>query len=186
MLILTDVDDVLLRGADALQQFFEDEYGLISEHRLKDYHNIPKLYDISIERTLEMIAHFHRSSAFGKMVAEPHAATTLPELHRTGYRFVAITACLNEPETVQARLSNLTEVFGFEWEAVHCLGLTLCKKDALAAYPPAIWVDDLPRHTAAGAEVGHRSFLIDKPYNRQDNHPDVTRVSGWDDLARML
>lgn len=184
-LILTDVDDTILECADVLQQFLEG-HGYFSEERLKDHHDIPKLFNISMERTLELVSWFHRSGLMTCLQPEASAAVVLPELYRAGYRFVAITACLDEPEVVSNRRWNLREAFGFEWEAIHCLGLRQCKKDALNSYPASIWVDDLGRHAAAGAEAGHRSFLIDRPYNRIDNHPDVVRVTNWNELAKLL
>ncbi len=181
--LVTDVDDATLFCADSLQQFIEEEYGLHSEERLKDHHNIPKLFNITIERTLEIVSAFHRSSAFGKLPPLPCAAVVLPELHRAGFEFVAITACLNEPEVVQARVNNLHETFGFKWKAVHCIGLSPSKTDALKMYSPSIWVDDLTRHANDGAQLGYRSFLINKPYNKIDAIvPGVTRVSDWYDI----
>ncbi len=185
-LLCTDIDDTILQCADFLQQFLEEEFGLFSEHRLKDHHNIPKLFNLSQERTLEFVAAFHRSKIFGQLPPLPCAAVVLPELHRAGYEFVAITACLGEPETVQARLNNLHDAFGFEWRAVHCIGLKSTKADVLNDYPASIWVDDLAHHAEAGIEAGHQSFLIDKPYNQMDIHPEVIRVTDWHELMKFL
>jgi hypothetical protein len=184
--ILTDIDDTVLNGADVLQKFIEDEYGIIGERPLREVHNIPKNYGLTIEQTMAVIARFHRSKQMGMMPPLPCAAKTLPELHRRGFKFIGITACLDEPEVLEARQRNLWEAFGFEWEAIHCLGLTHCKKAALEAYPASIWVDDLAHHAKAGVEAGHRSFLIDKLYNRDDQHPEVIRVIDWHDLETYL
>lgn len=184
--MLVDVDDTVLEAADALQQFLADECDLVSEQRLKDHHNIPNLYGITIEQTLDCIRRFHRAPVMGRLPPLPCAATVLPALYRAGYRFVAITACLDEEAVVAARRANLEAAFGFPWEAVHCLGLTLCKRAALAAYPPSVWVDDLATHAAAGADIGHRSFLLDTPYNRGADLVGVTRVSDWHQLAQHL
>src|SRR6185437_8656846 len=137
----TDVDDTILFCADTFQQFIEEEYGLVSDQRLKDHHNIPKLYGLDDDRTLEIVAAFHRSHWMDKLPPMPCASVILPELHRAGYSFVAVTACLDEHETVQARLRNLQEAFGFEWEAVHCIGLHSTKADTLNSYQASIWVD---------------------------------------------
>jgi hypothetical protein len=186
MIILSDIDDTVMLSAAVLQRYLEDECGLTSEHRLADIHNIPKAFGIDQDETLRLITQFHRSRFMEDIPPMPCAAVVLPELHRRGYRFVAITACLNEPEVVAARQRNLKAAFGFEWEAVHCIGLSLCKKDALKLYPKSIWVDDLPHHAAAGAALGHRSFLIDKLYNQDVEHPDVTRVIDWHELEIYL
>ena len=185
MLLLTDLDETVLQFSDTLQSFLESEFGLVSKLRLKDHHDIPQMYGISIEETLDCVRRFHRSEWMRCLPPDPSAVAVLPELYERGYRFVAITACLNEPSIVEARRANL-EVFGMPWEDVRCLGLTRCKKAALECYPPSIWVDDLMDHAATGADVGHRSFLLDKPYNSSKDHPAVTRVGDWHEIARHL
>jgi 5'(3')-deoxyribonucleotidase len=185
--LLVDLDDTCLASADILQAYLEGECALPpSRSRLRDTHDIVKQYGLTIEQTMALVTKFHRSHWMDKLPPLPCAATVLPELHRQGYQFVAITACLNEPEVVEARLRNLTRAFGFEWQAIHCIGLNPSKKAALEAYPPSLWVDDLAHHAIAGAEAGHRSFLIDKPYNQHHDHPKVTRVSDWHDLQQRL
>lgn len=183
-LLIHDIDDTVLLCADAMQRYFATEHGLVIDERLRDHHNIPKLFSIDVPTTLDLIAQFQRSSHLVDMAPEPCALDVLPELYRHGYRFIAISASLEE--TAERRKQHLEETFGIPWEAVHCVGLTLCKRDALGAYPSSVWVDDLPRHTVAGAELGHRSFLLDRPYNLDDHHPAVTRVSDWHAIARHL
>ncbi len=185
-MILSDLDDVALCCADSFQIFLEQEYDLVSAERLQDHHNVPKLYNVSESYALELVAAFHRSDYFGKLPAMPCAAVVLPELRRQGYKFVGITACLNEPKIVEARLQNLFDAFGFEWE-IHCVGIKASKKEALQLYPTSIWVEDLAHNASVGAEVGHRSFLINKPYNKDSElHFDVTRVNDWHDIKNLL
>ncbi len=47
-------------------------------------------------------------------------------------------------------------------------------------------VDDHPLHALAYCELGIRVFLMDQPWNKDVDHPLLTRVSGWDDLLHML
>lgn len=184
--ILVDLDDTILQCSDILQKYLEDEFGLYSDQRLRDVHDIPNMYGLDLEQTLKLIASFHRSACMENMPPDPSASAVLPELHRRGYRFVAITACLDEPDVLAARLRNLQWAFGIEWQEVHCIGLTPCKKAALERYPASIWVDDLTRHAIAGAEVGHRAFLINKRYNQTCDHPLVTRVQDWHEVMWIL
>lgn len=183
-LLIHDIDDTILLCADAMQHYFATEHGLITDQRLRDHHDIPKLFSIDVPTTLDLIAQFQRSSHLVRMAPEACALTVLPDLYRAGYRFIAISASLRE--TSERRKQHLEATFGIPWEAVHCIGLTLCKREALEAYPSGVWVDDLPRHAVAGAELGHRSFLIDRPYNTDHHHPAVTRVLDWHEIARHL
>ena len=184
--ILVDVDDTLLLFADTLQQFIGDEYGLYSDKRLKDHHNIQKLFGVDMPTLLELVEKIHRSKLMETVPAMECASVVLPELHREGFKFVAITACLNDKETLRMRRKNLEDVFGFEWDDIHCVGMVNSKKDALKLYEPSFWVDDLYHHTEAGFECGHKSFLIDKPYNRDNDHPEITRVKDWYDIAEII
>ena len=184
--IVTDVDDTIMAAADVLQQFIEDEFGLFSSERLKNHHNIPKLFNLSFEKTLEVVTAFHRSHWMDKIPPLPCAAIVLPELYQAGYRFVAITACLNEPAVVEGRRKNLQDAFGFEWESVDCIGLNPSKEEALKRYTPSIWVDDLAHHASVGAELGYKSFLINKQYNQGDTHSNVIRVNDWHDIKRII
>lgn len=151
---------------------------------MRDHHDIPKLFSIDVPTTLDLIAQFQRSPHLTNMAPEPCALDVLPDLYRRGFRFVAISASLEE--TTERRKQHLEDTFGFRWEAVHCIGLKLCKREALERYPASVWVDDLPRHTTAGAELGHRSFLLDRPYNVDHHHPAVTRVTDWHNIAQHL
>ena len=116
----------------------------------------------------------------------PCALKVLPELHSIGFKFIAVTACPNEKEIEEHRKANLLNVFGFEWEAVHCVGINQSKKEILAQYEPTIWVDDLYGHAVAGAELGYRAFLIDMPYNPGTNYPKVIRVKDWHEIAELI
>jgi hypothetical protein len=182
--LIHDIDDTVLRCGDAMQHYFATEHGLSSDLRLRDHHNIPELFSIDLATTLDLITQFQRSSHLVSMAPEPCALAVLPELHRRGFQFIAISASLEE--TSAMRKQHLEDTFGFRWEAVHCIGLKLCKREALMMYPASIWVDDLPRHTTAGAELGHQSFLLDRPHNSSEHHPAVTRVSDWHQIARLI
>jgi hypothetical protein len=184
-LLICDCDDTILQFSDAMQAFLVTK-GYEITTRLRDHHNIPALFNLNIPGTIELIREFHRSPAMARLLPEPCAATVLPELHGQGYQFVAVSACLNEPEVHAMRVRNLEDVFGFKWEAVHCLGLTMDKEAALREYSPSIWVEDVWNHALAGARAGHRTFLIDRPYNRDHEHSDVTRVQDWHEIAKLI
>jgi 5'(3')-deoxyribonucleotidase len=185
-IILTDIDDCTLAWADAFQAFLATKGYHINE-RARDHHNIPELYKITIPETIELVREFQRSSLMGQIAPEPCAEVVLPELYEQGHRFVAISACLNEPEVVEHRTRNLEEAFGFKWEAIHCVGLSLNKKDVLSSYPSSIWVEDLLKNAVDGAEIGHHAFLLDRPYNRSEQPlPGVTRVRDWHSIARHV
>ena len=48
------------------------------------------------------------------------------------------------------------------------------------------WVEDKPKNALAGLNFGLKVILIDHPYNRDFNHPEVTRVNNWQDIHKMI
>ena len=135
----------------------------------------------------EVIHDFWRSEAMKALEPEPCAAEVLPRLYAQGWRFVAITACTDEPAIVEARIANLKKAFGFDFEAVHCSGM--CnggKAEVLAQYEPAVWVEDHFHNAIAGGLLGHKTFLMDRPYNQDMQHGYVTRVKDWHEIEEYL
>lgn len=185
MLLAHDIDDTVLQFSDPMQDFLASK-GLIIETRLRDHHNIPELFGLSIEDTIQLIGEFHHSPIMGKLQPEPCAAIVLPELHRRGYRFVAISACVDDPIVHALRVQNLEAAFGFQWEAVHCVGLLNEKEDMLRSYAPGIWVEDVWNHALAGHRAGHYTYLLDRPYNQVDEHIEITRVKDWYQIYKEL
>jgi hypothetical protein len=184
-LILVDLDDTVINLSDTLQEFLVTK-GFNIATRLRDHHSIPDLFNLSIPGTIELVSEFHRSPAMARLPPEPCAAIVLPALHQQGYQFVAVSACLNEPDVHAMRVRNLEDVFGFKFEAVHCLGLCADKEATLRLYPKSIWVEDIFNHAVAGTKAGHRSFLLDRPYNQDGQHPRVRRVRDWQEIAKLI
>jgi hypothetical protein len=182
---ILDIDDTILNFSDPMQDFLATKGHVITK-RMRDFHNIPKLFDLSLPETLDLVREFHRSPMMGKLPAEPCAKVVLPQLYAQGWSFVAITACLDEPEVHAMRVENLLNEFGFAFERVHCVGLKNDKRAELKSYPSAIWVEDMFNHAVAGAEAGHQAFILDRPYNHHESHPKVQRVTDWYAIAEAI
>ena len=48
------------------------------------------------------------------------------------------------------------------------------------------WVEDKPKNALAGLNYGLKPILIDHPYNRDFNHPDIVRVNNWKQIHEMI
>lgn len=196
-LILTDIDDCVLNFSDRFQSYVESQ-GLPTQGRLRDLWRIERLLGIEVDAVHEILTAFTRDHSVHHE-PEPCARDVLPELHRAGYRFVGISACGTDPEYRARRLKNLEAAFGFEFEALHCVPFGQSKAECLAAYPSAIWVEDTLGNALTGVAHGHRTFLLDRPYNRVDDPaallagpeepvtgPPVVRVATWRDILATL
>lgn len=185
-LILTDVDNTILnfsKGFDAwmtARSFRKrgdtaDQYSLSAAYGLK-----PKQIAVLIEQ-------FCASPEGADLEPHPCARDALPILYRAGWRFVAISSCPNFRGFEKRRRANLREAFGFDFTEVRCLGLGADKRGALRSYRPSVWIEDHTQNAARGAQAGHRTFLLDRPYNRADAMPPgVSRVSTWDEIVHAL
>lgn len=195
-IILTDVDDCIVDFSDRFQRYVEG-LGLPTQGRLREIWRIEQLLGIEPEAVIPLLHRFTGDPAITHD-PEPCAREVLPDLHRAGYRFVAISACGTDPGYHARRLDNLQSAFGFAFEALHCVPFGASKQAVLAQYPSAIWVEDTLGHAHDGARAGHRTFLLDRPYNAglagtlatdpldSDPPPHITRVATWRDVRAML
>lgn len=184
-LLLVDVDDTVLQCSVSLEYFCTGILKIDPVHPLKKFYDVGYCYGIDDATVSELLNGFWNSPLMGKLSPEPCAAEVLPRLHRRGYKLVAITACADDARTVERRTANLTEAFGFQWDAVHCVSHEP-KTITLRKYEPSIWVEDNFKNAVLGVEAGHQSFLISKSYNEPFNHQHVTRVNNWYEIEKLL
>jgi 5'(3')-deoxyribonucleotidase len=185
-LILCDVDDTLLFCANILEEFAIKRLGTPSLRRLRDNYHVYKIFDISVETAEEICQEFWKSELFFNLPPMPCAKAVLPHLYDQGYRFVAISACENNPIVKANRLRNLENAFGFKWEDLYCTHGSE-KAIPLAKYDPTIWVEDHWLNCQTGAKLGHKSFLIKQGYNVADpEEPLFTRVNDWYDIHQYI
>jgi hypothetical protein len=184
MRILTDVDDTCLRFADELERYAGD-MGWPVFGRLRDIYDLATFFGTTREEAVDKLHDFIRIRGH-EQPPESCAAEVIPNLRAKGYDFVAVTACGLDPVFRLKRVRNLEHAFGFRFEDVHVVDLRAEKTPILSLYEPAVWVEDHFGHAVAGAELGHRTFLLDRQYNRGQEHPLVTRVPDWHAIAEYL
>ena len=185
-LILTDIDETVLKYAEPFQVWCEETgrptYGNLREGNV----NVQTMLGCDWPTAVEIMTLHLEEGHLDRQPPEPDALAALPGLHAAGYRFVGITACGGPLAFQKARKRLLEDTFGFEWQALHVVDLGASKDALLNAYDPAIWVEDHPGHAQRGAALGHRSYLLDRPYNRALTDPAVIRVTGWGEIAADL
>jgi len=185
-IILTDVDETVLRFAEPFEQWMKTQ-GFIAQYPVRDVHHIDKAFNISNDAILSHINNFCTKDRMATLPAEPDAEEELPVLYNMGYRFIAISACLDDPEIVEARTNNLTKAFGFQWDEIHCVGLNGSKTDLLHQYTKVsnIWVEDNITHAETGYELGYDSFLLTRQYNMMTPFSGY-RVNSWHEIKNKI
>lgn len=185
-LILTDVDETCLEFANPFQRYCEAN-GYKTASKLRDTYHVEEFLGLSREECVEIMKAYCRTpEGSTHQPSEVCAATVLPQLYAAGYDFVAITACGTDEGFRTARTTCLNNTFGFTWKEVHTVPLLGSKADVLRQYPASIWVEDHFGHAVDGAEMGHRVFLLSRTYNEGNDHPLVTRVKDWHEIAAHL
>lgn len=187
-IILTDVDDTLLRFDAAFTSWMIRQHGYTPTMPLHEARNVEELFGITLEEACPFIAEFYRTPEFENIEPLACAADVVPALQKEGYRFVAITACEIAPEIETARRKNLRNAFGFDFEDVHMTGLFVPrgKEPTLSQYKSTLWVEDNEGHAASGAVLGHNSVLLSRKRNEGFIHGNVRRVADWHEIAKLL
>lgn len=190
--ILTDCDEVLFDWASPFEAWVRETYPQHCDAPgcLQDYWHVEAWLSCSYEESRGLIRQFNGDATkWPYFKPLPGVVENVLALHDQGYKFVAITACDTDDQTWHGRWQNLNEVFGKGvFDTLHCVGLAESKRAHLARYAPTYWVEDKTRHAIDGAEVGHKSFLINYKHNERDgqNIPGVTRVRDWNDIREHI
>lgn len=183
-LILTDIDETVLQFCTPFSEFAR-ETGMTTFGDLNVLYHLEGFLGTDrpgADSALEAFEVDHGR----RQPAELYARSAIKRLSLMGYSFVGISACGLDPEFRAARLVNLHNELGIHFDAMFTVERQGSKKEVLSRFRPAIWVEDHPGHAIDGAELGHRVFLIDKPFNQGHTHPGVTRVRGWDEIFGIL
>lgn len=181
--ILSDVDEVLLRWHPAFKAF------------CKSHHNIdyPENDDRRIDEVLgwdlafRLIDEFNNDPKhFANLHAYSDALMVLPKLHKEGFKIVAITACGVDDHTYAMRKTNLNAVFGNIFEEILTVNYMDSKSAHLNKYEPTWWVDDSWKHIEAGLEANHSCIHLARVHDRDKHHPKVHEAKDWYDVYKII
>ena len=198
-IILTDVDGVLLEWEHhftkwlQLRSYFDKNGNRNYPYKLLDSnHNdydMSKRFGISKETISQEIREFNRSAWMGTQRPMLESQTWVKLLHAEGWTFVPITSQTSDIPGQALRKKRLGELFGEHvFSNYHILGTGADKDGALAEFHDTglYWVEDKPKNALAGLKYGLKPILIDHPYNKDFNHPDIIRVNNWKQIHEIL
>ena len=198
-IILTDVDGVLLEWERhftkwlQLRSYFDKNGNRNYPYKLLDAKHddyaMSKRFGISKETISQEIREFNRSAWMGTQRPMLESQTWVKLLHAEGWTFVPITSQTSDIPGQALRKKRLGELFGEHvFSNYHILGTGADKDSALANFHATglYWVEDKPKNALAGLSYGLKPILIDHPYNRDFNHPDIIRVNNWKQIHEIL
>ena len=198
-IILTDVDGVLLEWEHhftkwlQLRSYFDKNGNRNYPYKLLDAkhddYDMSKRFGISKETISQEIREFNRSAWMGTQRPMLESQTWVKLLHAEGWTFVPITSQTSDIPGQALRKKRLGELFGEHvFSNYHILGTGADKDSALAEFHDTglYWVEDKPKNALAGLKYGLKPILINHPYNKDFNHPDIIRVNNWKQIHEIL
>ena len=198
-IILTDVDGVLLEWEHhftkwMLQRTLFDErgaryhpYKLLADKQ--NTYEMAERFGITVTEIRKEIREFNRSAWMGTQRPMFESQTWVKLLAAEGWTFIPITSQTSDIPAQQLRKKRLGELFGEHvFTNYHILGTGADKDSALAEFHGTglYWVEDKPKNALAGLKYGLKPILIDHPYNRDLNHPEIIRVNNWKQIHEVI
>ena len=141
-------------------------------------------------QAMNLIQQFNQSEAFGRLLPMPHADETLYTVYRCHQPIYVLTSCSADPAVRRRRAENLERRFPTPIARVICLDLGVSKLQTLHAFytifGECIWVEDNYENAMRGVEVGHRSFLLRRPHNREHWENGPASLNHLDNLSDLM
>ena len=204
-IILTDVDGVLLEWEYHFTEwmlqrsYFDNEVGegyigkKIYPYKLLDNkentYEMAERFGLTKTEVRKEIREFNKSAWMGNQAPMLDSQTWVKLLAAEGWTFIPITSQTSDIPAQLLRKKRLGELFGDHiFTNYHILDTGADKDSALAEFHNTglYWVEDKPKNAVAGLKYGLKPILIDHPYNRDFNHPEVIRVSNWKQIHSLL
>jgi len=184
--ILTDVDGVLLDWESAFTAWM-GEKGYEIKNKGNHYSQ-EKRYDMPKKEMGKLCRQFNESAWIGFLKPLRDAVSALDLFASHHWHFECITSLSTDHWAGELRRKNLDRFFGRQSiRRVRCIETGADKDDILREYDRGHWwIEDKPANALAGLEAGHRPILIDHPYNRDFEHPDVIRAKDWNQVYTII
>ncbi|MBS3088845.1 hypothetical protein J4402_03635 [Candidatus Pacearchaeota archaeon] len=189
MKIGIDVDGVIVDTFGGFLEFYNERFNSnFKTEDLIDYHIWPIL-GISRDKNDELIEEFMLSKSFGLMEPADGMKDAIENL--SGNEFFIITS---RPK----KLNKLTSAFLkrhfdkvdfriFHTNDFHSENRGQSKAEICLEKSLDIFIEDCAKYANECAEKGIRVFLINKPWNKNEEIIDgVVRVSGWKEILEKI
>ena len=198
-IILTDVDGVLLEWEHHFTEwmvqrsYYDDKQQRIYPYKLlpdkQNTYEMAERFGLSVFEIRKEIREFNKSAWMGTQSPLPESQTWVKLLAAEGWTFIPITSQTSDIPAQQLRKKRLGELFGDHiFKNYHILDTGQDKDQVLAEFHNTglYFIEDKPKNALTGLEYGVRPILIDHPYNRDFQHPDVIRVNNWKQIHEIV
>lgn len=179
---ILDCDDVLLDWIRGFKSWLFDTRGIKPATHSPATWSLAEWLGTSDSHCLKLIAEFNNTEKFGQLSAIPEAANAIAMLKKAGHHLTVLTSCSSDPVIVNRRRENLNREFDGAFERIVCLDLGESKSNWLKVLRGGIWIEDNYKNALAGFEAGHKTIMMRRSHNRQDersSNPAITWVDDW-------
>lgn len=181
--VLTDIDHVVLHHATSFQKWLGDNYcPSFKNKNWEEYIDFEEWLGMNTKEANEIIHKFNTSIYFSELFPEKDAEIIIPKLKDKGYNFIGITACGDHSDIKKYREMNIQKYFPDIFDTIYYVNNPNDKLEILSSYPPSYWVEDHISNAVLGKNCGHKTYLIDQPYNKNFKCEDITRVKSWEEI----
>lgn len=186
MHFILDCDDVLLDWRRGFRHWIFANYGIKPASDPSISWGLAAWLGVPEARSMELIAEFNGSQAFGELYAMDGAIDAVAKLHAAGHRMTVLTSCSADPVAVRRRKQNLRQVFGVMLNRVVCLDLGESKAGWLEVLNGGIWIEDNYKNAMMGLKAGHKTFMMRRRHNRDDEKDTDSRIVWIDDWRPII
>ena len=187
-IILTDVDGVLLEWENHFTKWMISRGYKLKDNFVSEYNMQKRFEDHNLNIKTE-IREFNKSAWMGTQPPMPESQTWVKLLHAEGWTFIPITSQTSDIPAQELRKKRLTELFGKNVFQNYFIFDTGASKDAALnefRNTGLYWVEDKWTNALAGLKYGLKTLFISHPYNKEYSHPDITRVSNWKEIHKIV
>ncbi len=183
-----DVDDVLAESLPGYLEAFRRRFGhevRVEEAAWEIFRRYP---EISATQMWGFFSELEASDFLGTRPVYPEAVEAVRSMAANGHRLYVVTGRLTQHREHTRRLLERAGLLELFEELVHRDG------EATADYKPRIirelkldlLIEDELHVALAAAEVPIPVLLFDRPWNRAELPPGITRVADWDHALRAI
>lgn len=183
---ILDCDDVLLDWIRGFKSWLFDAKGIKPTTSAPTSWSLAEWLGMIDSRCYELIAEFNASEKFAQLNAIPDAVGAVVALKAHGHKLTVLTSCSADPVTISRRRENLNREFDGAFDRVICLGLGEPKSNWLEVLRGGIWIEDNYKNAMAGYKAGHKTIMMRRSHNREDEGSSIPHITWVDDWRPII
>lgn len=187
--VTVDLDDVLGQFNEAFVAHHNRKHG--TNFTLQDIvtYDLCETYQVPFAEILDRVRHFCHTEHHTMMPFEG-AADSIERLAEYFTLHLVTSRCESIRETTEVWLREHGLAHFTELHFTNGYSFIGAKKrsklEVCAEHKALLHIDDAPEHAESLANAGIKVVLMDRPWNQDVRHSNITRVYGWDEVVRHI